>query len=153
MSATTVIYWPWQRARGTDVPPNVRHWYTRVLKDLERQWKETTRKWPDPWLPWRGSIEKLSGSFAVGERTYPAQFSLWLIPPAHDRDSVSWGGAAYLEGADTLSLLDVLINREAAFGLVRVDGRAEGRAIVVSACGSEVLLSGSGPYPAAVGRV
>ena len=138
------------RARRTDVPPNVRHWYARVLKDLERQWQQTTRKWPEPWLPWRGSIEKLRGSFVAGERTYAAQFSLWHVPPAYDGDLASWGGAAHLEGTDTLVAQIALLDDAAAIGLVRVDHRVEASAIVVSASGSEVLLRGSGPYPAAV---
>jgi HEAT repeat protein len=140
-------------ARGSDVPPNVRHWYGRVLKDLDRQWRETTRKWPDPWRPWRGSIEKLGGSLVVKERTYPAQFSLWLVPPQHDLGLTSWGGAADLDKGDAWSLLREYSDSENSRGIVRIEGRAEARALMVRVSGSEVLLSGSGPYPAGVANL
>lgn len=41
-------------AKGTVLAPHARHWIHRVLGELDRQWSEAKKDWPEPWSRWDG---------------------------------------------------------------------------------------------------
>lgn len=137
-------------ARTRKLPPNVRHWYRRLLKDLDRQWRETTRKWPDPWLPWRGAVEEFSGRILFGMDSYEVRFSLWIAPPSDGDDLAEWGGAATFKSGAGSFPWNLLMAGSDENARLQIEGRSDAEAVVVRSTGSELLLSGSGPYPSKI---
>jgi hypothetical protein len=76
-----------------DTPPNVYFWLKQTRKALKAKWEKTTRKWPDPWLPWEGRIERLEGDLIVGKTKQRAKFTLWRREGFRN-DQPDWGGSA-----------------------------------------------------------
>ncbi len=61
-----------------DLRPNVKHWLTKISREIERHWKKVTEKWPEPWSFEQGGIELLDGEIVFGDGTrLKARLSLW----------------------------------------------------------------------------
>lgn len=44
------------------LPGHVFYWLTSVMKSTEKQWKDTTKKWPPPWNEWQGDSMEFAPS-------------------------------------------------------------------------------------------
>lgn len=137
-------------ARSADLPPNVRRWLEQVAKDLEKQWHETTQKWPEPWLPWRGNVEQLVGHLIADDRVYSADFSLWLLPPENDESAATWGGTAQLAEVGKMFAFGLTISGKLRRVRLQIEGRLEAEASIAGVNASHVILTGIGAYPDAV---
>lgn len=125
------------------IPPNVRYWFRRTRKKLEKQWKETTRKWPQPSTSWRGAIERTTATIVVGGKRYPIDAAIWVRRRRTSQDRSSWGGAGTLEGFS-----GELVSAQDEEALLEIDGRAAGRILIVAISNfKDVVFSGNGEYP------
>jgi len=134
-------------AHAPGIPPNVRHWYKRLHKSLERQWTETARKWPEPWLPWRGAIENCDGTLRIGEAEFRANFRLWLLLPADESERISWGGMAMLVDAGVFDAFGRFLQNHQQRVVVQIPGRVDAEVLLASLRGQELLIVGNGIYP------
>lgn len=80
-------------SQQVEAAPHVRYWIEELLDPLESNWKDVTRKWPQPWLPWEGDIEEVDGFVWAKDKRFRAHFSLWQRPAATSQDYADWGGA------------------------------------------------------------
>jgi HEAT repeat protein len=124
-------------------PPNVRHWFDQTRKALEKHWRETTKKWPDPWLPWEGAIERVDGTILVDDARYPVKLILWLKRGFVD-DFSEWGGSAEFESEITGMKLAFSGQSGAS---IEIAGRAHAQVLFSQSGGKVALLRGSGNYP------
>lgn len=129
----------------TVLPPNVRYWLTHLDEQIEKRWRETTRKWPEPWFSWENTVEEVDG-YAILEDQHKrsAHFSLWRREPATPSDSGDWGGA--VSTGASLSF-DAWTSMPGTIDL-EIPGRRSSSAVVTREFGSGILLiTGSSPYP------
>ncbi len=126
-----------------DMPPNVYFWLKQTRKSLEEQWKKTTGKWPEPWLPWKGTIEHVEGLLVSESEEYAGTFTLWRIE-GFGGEASNWGGSAHLESRS--GGLSLMFSSRPHLKL-RIPGRKEATALIKEAGTSGTLLIGSGPYP------
>jgi hypothetical protein len=130
-----------------DVPPNVQNWLRSVGENLESNWRDVTRSWPDPWLPWSGQLEDAEGRVSIGGDTFEGRISLWYQRQDNPQGTSSWGGAFQMSpGFHVVKY----IGKSNAIH-VAIEGRKTASA-VFNGIGSDGLLIfvGSGPYPEAV---
>ena len=139
-------------AGGADPPPppNVRHWLGRALKAVEKHWKKSVQEWPEPWLPWSGSLEEVDGTVSLAgatRPTRPTRLSLWLRRRRDPADAAGWGGAfpwdehggafkAFFGGT-----LDSPIR-------IEIPGRRPAEGLFSSTLSTNLIaFVGTGPYP------
>jgi hypothetical protein len=126
------------------LPPHVCHWVSQILKGIDEHWRDVTKKWPEPWMGWEGTVEELDGEvFMTGEASWPAHLSLWRKSQVNPSAVGEWGGA----------VISNSIPRALGFSLVgdikiTVPGRLPAKGIVTSHGSDGILLiAGSGRYP------
>jgi hypothetical protein len=86
-----------ERLSKDDLPPNVRHWYRLIVKEIDDRWKDVTRNWPEPWLSFEGRGEELDGNLTDETgRSYKAHFSLWKPSGDTPMEPEQWHGAFML---------------------------------------------------------
>jgi hypothetical protein len=132
-----------QHVASTSLPPNVRFWLEEICKDLSKEWRATTQKWPDPWVPFSGSLEVAIGSLRFSKKTLSdIKFLLWHDPASKPSEKNSWGGSALVEDNITFgfSLPD-----ESELELE--DGR-KGVILHSSFTGNLLVFWGQGSFPA-----
>lgn len=129
-------------SRSHDLPPNVRHWLQRTLEELESQWKETTGKWPDPWLPWEGTVERVAGRIKTANHDQQAKFTLWRKRGFGDELS-DWGGFV---SADPVRNLMISFD-EAETMTIEIEGRQIATAVATKGIAGGLFFAGSGNYP------
>ena len=134
----------------TDLPLHVRHWLRRLIKGIEKHWRDVTAKWPEPWFSWGGTVEELEGCL-VFDNSPPinAHFSLWRKGQSSPSDRYSWGGVVQSSA----------IGFQHAFAAshdvtLRIQGRKDAMAILSQFTAksgephySVVFLQGNGAYP------
>ncbi len=127
--------------------PNARHWLTKVLGEIKKNWKKVTNKWPEPWSHEQGTIEELDGVIVLGNGTrVNAKLSLWCHCSGPS-DLGEWGGVAEdLEGKFPFPFEEEQIE-------IRVPGRSPARARVFgshwsSSSTDRLVVRGNSPYPA-----
>ena len=131
------------------LPPNVNHWLRQLVEGLEEQWTATTRKWPEPWLPWRGVVEEFSGKAVIlaegkDPAEYPVRYALWSRHADSPAGTSSWGGSMRFESRPPLRMI---------FGAkktvtILADGREKAEALITeSGTNATWLISGNGKYP------
>ncbi len=119
-------------------PPNVRYWLERIIEGLQKNWRETTQKWPDPWFAWSGQIEKGRGKLlALDGQVLEIEYSIWLQPAREPSEHHDWGGAAW-----PIPILSELGASRIEFA----DGR-QGQVMVSRISGGIAVFRGNGPYP------
>ena len=121
-----------------ELPASVHYWLVRVRKALERQWRDETRKWPEPWFERYGRLETFNGSFLGFQQPVAVSGTLWLHQPDRPDGISSWGGWASSEA-------DVPTGE----ALLEVQGRGEARVLITWARGrgESFFFVGNGPYP------
>jgi len=130
-------------------PPNVAYWLERTREELEKQWKKTTAKWPEPWLHWNAAIELVRGTLSFGAQDHVVELHLWHRRGKGAEGTSGWGGAGHVEIMG--HALHLAQTRDEA--TLTIDGRQPARALVVSTTHnlgterSEIVLTGNGPYP------
>jgi hypothetical protein len=83
------------RRGNVDLPPAVRRWLSRIIKQVRNRWDEATRHWPEPWFARRGRIERMEGHVAHEDgREEPFQGWLWQAISDDATGTSSWGGWA-----------------------------------------------------------
>jgi hypothetical protein len=130
-----------------DVPPNVQNWLRSVATDLETQWRDVTRRWPDPWLPWSGRLEEVEGTVKIGEDNFPAHLSLWFQRQADPRETTSWGGA-FQAVSDFKAFKYFAMGNEMSVTI----GRRRTASAIISTLdlNGRAIFIGTGPYPEVV---
>ena|GEM_PF-6095413 len=132
--------------RTIDLPPNVRHWGTSLIQEIDKEWKERTRKWPDPWLPWKGNIETLNGKAISQFGEHHGQYKLWYQPPVGSGELPDWGGVISLD-EDTLGLGLRMTFGKSGDIEITISNRRPAKALVIGMQGGELVFSGRGQYP------
>jgi len=129
-----------------DIPFNVQNWLDSVGEAIESNWRDVTRKWPDPWLPWSGLLEEVEGQVIVDGAPMRKHFSLWCQRQDGPTDTASWGGAFRAQSASEVFRYFLQQHRTS----IVIDGRRSAE-IVLNATGTDgqVLFVGNGPYPEA----
>ena len=78
------------------LPPNQRHWKQEIIGAIEDNWRKTTQKWPEPWLPWRGTVEEGQATLQLRNATeIIVTYSLWHLSGETTTAKHSWGGAIW----------------------------------------------------------
>jgi len=78
-------------------PAHVRHWLDRIADGIDKRWQSVVRAWPEPWLPWTGTIEEGEGEARlVDGHTIRVAYSVWTHAAATLGDIQTWGGAAWV---------------------------------------------------------
>lgn len=136
--------------RDAAYPPNVAYWFERTREALEKQWKKTTAKWPEPWRHWNAAIERVRGTLGAGGHQHVADLYLWHRRGKGAEGVSGWGGAGHVEvTGHALHLGETRDDVE-----LTIAGRQPVRALVVSITHnlgtrkSDIVLTGNGPYPA-----
>jgi hypothetical protein len=127
-----------EERRGQDLPPGVRHWLGRLIKDLRARWDEVTRGWPEPWFARRGRLERVD--VLVGDDQAEAKRVscwLWQVPPSDLVERSMWGGWC-AEGSLPIEMQTLRVSglRPASIIITKVVGRT-----------GPTYFVGSGPYP------
>jgi hypothetical protein len=126
--------------RDRPYPPHVRHWLYQIAEGIEKRWRKVTQKWPDPWLPWDGTIESTRGKLIYSsKKSIEVHFSLWQQTAPTPSQPSSWGGAAW---PVALSL-----SQRGKAAMVLEDGR-QGSIVQGGFSGEVVIFLGTGEYPA-----
>ena len=134
-----------EMANQPNLPPNVRHWFKQLLEEMGKQWGQTTREWPEPWLPWSGTVEEFEGDIVLNDKPQHARLSLWRRHRESPEDISGWGGA--------VRLLDAPENRLPFFGTgssiqICTHQRIAAEALVTSwTTEGTALIVGNGRYP------
>ena len=132
----------------TDLPPHVQHWLGRLLEGIEKQWREVTKKWPEPWLGWGGTVEEVDGQLLFGEASgIEVHFSLWRKERASPSDRTSWGAVIR---SSSIGFQHAFV--PSPHITLRIPGRTDatavlGQSTISSSSPSIIVLHGSGPYP------
>ena len=131
----------------TELPPHVQHWMRRLLEGIEKQWQEVTRKWPDPWLGWGGTVEEVDGQLLFDKAPVEVHFSLWRKERAALSDLTSWGAVVR---SSSIGFQHAFVPSRSL--TLRIPGRRDATAIlghstISSHAESVVVLHGNGPYP------
>ena len=129
--------------RDPAYPPNVAYWLERTREELEKQWKKTTAEWPEPWRHWNAAIERVRGMLSAGGHDDVADLHLWHRRGKGAEGISGWGGAGHMESMG--HALRLAQTRDDV--TLTIEGRQPARALVVSMTGSEIVLTGNGPYP------
>jgi hypothetical protein len=126
--------------RTRSLPPHLRHWIRRIIKDMDENWQKAVRKWPQPWRSWKGSIEEGNGWILLpNEQRLPVQYALWLEQAATFSESSSWGGTIQVQGVSGFEKVEIIT-------LYLSDAR-QGRAWITHHRNDMITIIGQGTYP------
>lgn len=131
----------------TELPPHVQHWLRRLLDGVEKQWQGVTKKWPEPWMSWGGTVEEVDGQLLFDNVPVEVHFSLWRKERTALSDLTSWGAVVR---SSSIGFQRAFVS--SGFLTLRIPGRRDATAILGHATFSShvesvVVLHGSGPYP------
>ncbi|EMI18808.1 hypothetical protein RMSM_04283 [Rhodopirellula maiorica SM1] len=133
---------------GSELPPIwIRTLLKRATKQIEKQWKQTTDKWPSPWSHEVGDIEEVDGKFLLSDGSQiTAKISLWRKHRFDQTEKYAWGGLA--------------VDLSGRFGFLHddhnvtlsIEGRENSTVLVgnvrsKSRMGTEIRFSGQSEYP------
>ena len=135
------VIWTLQEYTAKEtLPPNLRHWFQYILKELEKNWRKITQKWPDPWIDLKGAIETGSGRLIMEQdREINVSYSIYRQLTATPREMADWGGVM------TAASFFHFINLAEAY-IELTDGR-RGKIILSGFSGNTAYFTGTGPYP------
>jgi hypothetical protein len=122
-------------------PPNLRYWIEQIIKDLEQNWRKTTRDWPDPWFSWGGAIQQGKGKVHLSRRTpIDVEYSIWSHPRAAPSQppQFEWGGAVWP--------VPLAVQDRRRITLELDDGK-KGGIVVSRVSGDTWIFLGTGPFP------
>ncbi|MEM7118066.1 MAG: HEAT repeat domain-containing protein [Chloroflexota bacterium] len=121
-----------------DLPANVIYWLQRIIKMLEKNWRKTTEKWPEPWLVWNGSITQGHGKAYVSEGQFvEIEYSIWHQRASQPKDFHSWGG----------SMWPIPLGQARRVQKIELQNGGEGKIHATNISNERVIFSGTGPYP------
>lgn len=128
---------------ASSLSPHVSHWIKTIIEDSEKQWKETVRKWSEPWIAQKGQLESGKGILQLMGRRVPIDYSLWVVPPLSPSDLGMWGGIAFLIETVSSEIEEMTIKLE--------DGREVSilptKFICDMGTASQLLFTGMGSFP------
>ena len=119
---------------------STRNLLERTVKQLDRQWKQTTSSWPEPWSHVVGAIEECNATFVKSDGSvFSAKARLWRKHRYDQTEKYSWGGIA-----DDLSE-NVFNERELT---LRLSGRGDSKVVIGSSIlGESFQFWGHSKYP------
>ncbi|MCP4113175.1 MAG: hypothetical protein GY749_47875 [Desulfobacteraceae bacterium] len=80
----------------SELQPHMHHWINRIIRDLNKKWEETVKKWPEPWVPFEGTIESGEGILELLKGKKVAVYYItWRVPPSSPSYTDSWGGVVF----------------------------------------------------------
>jgi len=121
-----------------DLPPHIRHWINRLIKTLEKNWRKTTEKWPEPWFAWDGLIEQGNGKAIISENeVIEIEYSIWQQRAAQPLEVSSWGGAMW----------PIPFWQAQKVQTIELKTGASGKIHVSDILNERVIFSGRGDYP------
>lgn len=130
-----------------EVPPNVGHWLGKVAAEAEQHWKETTQKWPEPWLPWSGKLEEVVGVVVVGTERISARLTLWMRRRSSPDETIGWGGAFSLPAGHPYTSVFSLF-RDPRMTIEILERRPAEALLSSTGSDDQFIFVGTGPYPA-----
>jgi len=124
------------------LPVSTRNLLKRTVKQLDKQWKQTTSKWPEAWSHVVGAIEECMATFVKSDGSaFSANVRLWREHRYNQTEKYSWGGIAE-DVSDNCFLFE---DRELTLQLL---GREDSRIRVGSASlGKNFQFWGNSEYP------
>ena len=118
--------------------PNVRYWIQRVIKTLEKNWRKITKKWPEPWLAWDGSIAQGQGKAYISEDEFiEIEYSIWNQRAAQPTDRHSWVG----------SMWPIPFGQAKKVQRIELENGTKGRILATEISNEHVVFLGTGSYP------
>jgi hypothetical protein len=122
------------------LPRSTRNLLERTVKQLDKQWKQTTSRWPEPWSHVVGAIEECKATFVKSDGSvFSAKARLWRKHRYDQTEKYSWGGIA-----DDLSE-NVFNERELT---LQLSGRGDSKVVIGSSIlGESFQFWGHSEYP------
>jgi hypothetical protein len=131
-----------KRQKSAEISPNIRHWLSQIVAQLEKEWRKITKKWPDPVVAYSGTIEEANGSMLLGKKSLEVRFSLWLRPAQRPSEFSSWGGAAWT--SDSWEFIN--IGKHSVVSIELEDGR-KAKIHPQQTLGNTLIFLGQKQYP------
>ncbi|MEW4565790.1 hypothetical protein AB1K70_24935 [Bremerella sp. JC770] len=117
--------------RNEILPPNVRKWLEKIKRETERQWRQATKDFPEPWSHETGTLETKSCVIRVQDGSeYEGQVTLWRHQSQNISEPSKWGGSVQLY---TSGAAKIIFQEEPQ---LIVEGRKAKRIFVSSAGGN-----------------
>jgi hypothetical protein len=124
-------------------PPNARWWFRQLGKELEKNWQETTKKWPDPWIFMHGQLEKFAGSILLAGRDAVAcKGTVWNRRARDGAESGEWGGQVTVTAPSGLSGVSA-----GSIARISRDERSWTDIYITAGSLGALQFVGSGPFP------
>jgi hypothetical protein len=115
---------------------------------VEANWRDTTRKWPEPWSVWSGQLEERDAIITVGKTFVSARVSLWHRRPDDPSGVASWGGAFQATADLRSTLMNLMFNAANQKIGIAVAGKEEAIGFVSTTdLSGQVIFLGTGSYP------
>ncbi len=129
--------------RTQSLPPHLRHWFQRIIKETNEHWEKAISKWPQPWRAWQGILEEGQGWLLLpNQQKIPMHYSLWQERATALSESSSWGG--------TLQINDGMLAFSSAEEITfQLSDERQGKALIqTSISKGSITIVGNGPFPA-----
>lgn len=121
------------------LPPNVRFWMSQIIEKLQENWREITRKWPEPWLDLSGAIEQGEGKLLTQDKSVRTiSYSICKEPATIPHEHTRWYGI--------ITASELLLHTDTPVVLELADGR-QGNVIFHHTLNNVADFTGTGPYP------
>ena len=132
------------------IPPNIAIWLGKIEEGIRSQWKQTTSKWPESWMPCRGAVEEFDGELAIADTRYPVRFSLWREALDGDSPTVHWGGGAGSKATPPLVMFFQSTNASSV--ILSAPNRRDAEVQVTGTSSGSISFFGIGNYPVRVAQ-
>jgi len=128
--------------RTQTLPPHMRHWFQKIIKETIDNWEKAISKWPQPWRAWQGIIEEGQGWILLpDQQKILVHYSLWQERATTLSENSSWGG--------TLQIIDDMraLTTPEEITLQLSDER-QGKALIqTSISRRSITIVGNGLFP------
>jgi hypothetical protein len=128
--------------RTQSLPPHMRHWFQKIIKETIDNWEKAISKWPQPWRAWQGIIEEGQGWILLpDQQKILVHYSLWQERATTLSENSSWGG--------TLQIIDDMraLTTPEEITLQLSDER-QGKALIqTSISRRSITIVGNGLFP------
>ncbi len=128
--------------RTRSLPPHIRHWLQKIVKETSEGWEKATKKWPQPWRAWQGAIEEDQGwTMLPNGQKAAVHYALWQEQASSPSEKSSWGGTIQINDEKKFLNKDEIM-------LQLSDGR-KGKALIKGwNTKGFITIIGQGTYPA-----
>ena len=121
-----------------NLPPHVRYWFGQINKEMEKNWRKVTQKWPEPWVSMRGAIEEGKGKIQVSkDKLIDINYSISHQPAAVPSEVHSWRGVMW-----EVPFIDISKIKK-----IKLEDGREANISISNISGGMAIFLGHGSYP------